>query len=500
VISRREAGWGIKIAAIETLARIAASDEGTYAFVEGPATPMQPPFRLPVDHWILELFLRSNDRSFVLRKIGATDIPIARVEGFAEGFSALGLTADADAVAEGIDGVRTVEKVVKHSRADEFATLKLLAALMTLGLIHPILEAPRAPAPPGNEPEPLALEREGPFEEALPEPGSEREPDVEPVATSERSDEYAVEGSEWNDPDGAAVTAAMSIDGDADIGEPEQPPIEEDSASPFPPSLASEETAAGAFEPSFPPAPLPEARDQASVINLPLFALTAPEEPASEPIIEREEEAATVGGPRRGGRAWMIAAVAAAAVVAAFLVVRRLPTAAVAPTETPTPPASGSAAAVPHGTAPANPAPKPPPVSPSEIVVSHAPAARTPGPAAPKGAPAVKAGGEAKWKSLGEAGGREFEHPGKHRYSIQLELACEDSTLEKAFAADPGRSHIWIAPYAFRGRRCYRVLWGRFADIGAARTARGSVPAVFSRDGNRPAIVALGGKASGAKH
>jgi septal ring-binding cell division protein DamX len=277
---------------------------------------------------------------------------------------------------------------------------------------------------------------------------------------------------------------------------PAELPIEEYAENPFPAPLEPEEEAA----PSFPPIAFPDTRDQAPVINLPLFALTAPEDPAPEPIIEPEEGPVTVGGSRRGARGCLIAAALAAVVVAALLVVRRSQTGAVVPVEPRTSPASGAAAVAPRESAPASPAPKPPPVPPSEIVVSRAPAARTPGPAAARSAPAGKAGGEAKWTSLGEAGRREFEHPGKHRYSIQLELACEDSTLEKAFAADPGRTHIWISPYAFRGRRCYRVLWGRYADVGAARTARSSVPAIFSRDGNRPTVVALGGKASGAGH
>jgi hypothetical protein len=116
----------------------------------------------------------------------------------------------------------------------------------------------------------------------------------------------------------------------------------------------------------------------------------------------------------------------------------------------------------------------------------------------PNVAPNARTGAEGKWASLAEAGRREFEHPGKHRYAIQLELACEDSTIEKALAADPGRGHLWVAPYSFRGRHCYRVLWGKFTDLAAARSARGSVPAVFSRDGNRPTVVALG-KPSGAE-
>jgi septal ring-binding cell division protein DamX len=92
-----------------------------------------------------------------------------------------------------------------------------------------------------------------------------------------------------------------------------------------------------------------------------------------------------------------------------------------------------------------------------------------------------------------------MEHPGKYRYSIQLELACESSTLDKAFAADPDRRHLWIAPSSFRGRRCYRVLWGKFADLASARGAKGAVPALFARDGNRPTVVALGPAAAGGK-
>jgi hypothetical protein len=498
VISRREAGWGIKIAAIETLARVAASAEGSYTFAEGPPNPMQPSFRLPVDHWILELFLRSNDRSFVLRKIGATDIPVARVDGFAEGFAALGLTADADAVIEGIDGVRTIEKVVKRSRADEFATLKLLAALMTLGLIHPILEAPRPPAPPAGEPEPFTLEPAAPAEEEIRQE-LPLEPDEEEGATPGAGEESAVEAPEMDDPDGGNPTAAMSLGGDEDAGEPDEPELEAAPPSPYAESIEPDETAAMTHEPAFAPGPPAAPRDQPAAVNLPLFALTAPEEPATEPVIEREEEPAVVGRPPGGGaRGWIIAAVAAAVLVAAVLLVRRPRTAAVVPVETPTSGNSGSAAVAPRETPPAMPAPKPkpPPAPPSEIVVSRAPAA--PPSAAPKSAAPAKAGGEGKWASLAEAGRREFEHPGKHRYSIQLELACEDATLEKAFAADPGKGHLWISPYAFRGRRCYRVLWGRFADLGAARSARGSVPAVFSRDGNRPTVVALGGKTPGA--
>jgi len=486
VISRREAAWGIKIAAIETLASVAASAEGSYTFTEGVVEPMQPSFRLPVDHWVLELFLRSGDRSFVLRKIGATDIPIARVDGFAEGFAALGLTADADAVVEGIDGQRTIEKVVKHSRADEFATLKLLAALMTLGLIHPILEAPREGLAPAEELEP-SLSPEPPAEADDPAALPANESALAPFPQEKESFRGAampVGEAEPGSPDEDA-TAVFPTPPHETEPEAARPETEEGPIGSFSGVSADDEAPERAL-PAITPAEIPEP----PVVNLPLFALTAPEDPALDLSAESPPlESAPPGDAPRGMRAWAIAGIAAAVLIAAIVFVRRpRPGSAVTP-----PPAASPAPAQPSEPAPATTAPiESPRTSPRDIVVSRAPVSRAAPPPPSKAEPAPRPAGDEKWAQLAEAGRREMEHPGTHRYSIQLELACESSTLEKAFAADPGRRHLWIAPYAFRGRRCYRVLWGKFADLASARGAKGAVPALFARDGNRPTVVALG--------
>jgi septal ring-binding cell division protein DamX len=123
-----------------------------------------------------------------------------------------------------------------------------------------------------------------------------------------------------------------------------------------------------------------------------------------------------------------------------------------------------------------------------------APMKASPDRRAKKGEPAGSAAPakNESWEALARAGRKAFEHPGAHRYAIQLELACEGSTLEKAFAADPGRRQIWIAPYPFRGRSCYRVLWGKYRDLDSAKAAKSAVPEMFSHDGNHPAVVSLG--------
>src|SRR5204863_9280129 len=67
------------------------------------------------------------------------------------------LTSDAGAVVALIDGRASAEEIAESSNADEFAVLKLLAALTTLGLVHPEEAEPaadlRRSSPPVREPE-----------------------------------------------------------------------------------------------------------------------------------------------------------------------------------------------------------------------------------------------------------------------------------------------------------------------------------------------------------
>src|SRR5437879_4208792 len=149
---------------------------------------------LPVPRLVLELFLRSRDRTLVEHYLGPSDLPLLRAEGFDEEFETFGLTADAGSVVRLIDGESSAAEIAEKSPADEFAALKLLAALTTLGLVHP---AEAAPAPPPRRPAALAREpgsgpstapqptpivemREGP-PEGEPEPERAAQPGIEPA-------------------------------------------------------------------------------------------------------------------------------------------------------------------------------------------------------------------------------------------------------------------------------------------------------------------------------
>ena len=507
VISRREVNWGLKISAIESLVRVLSWGDGVYEYEEGPPEPTAPTLRLRVDQWVLELFLRSNDRGFVVRKIGPTDIPVARAEGFAGAFGALGLTADADAVVEGIDGKRTIDAVVKRSRADEFATLKLLGALIALGLIRPIHEMPveesaarplpgeaeeapsdaplvsvdhEAPSADSSEPGDFELEVPGSPAPVGTSPDLPEEPEPEIPAEPEADFSLPAEPARFDDIEEAA---------------PEEPPLET--------SAPTHDLHAG----------LPE-------VSVPLFALTAPEPEAAGESVAPDEPAPEYVEPERRLGTIRAAVVLAVVVGGGIFVLSRRRAAAPPPAPETAPAARSESPKTPDAEAPpstprpsaAAPEPEktetqaPPRVEPAPPKPAGAkPPARPPAkPAEPRektaeprakaaGPPAGAAGtGAASWEALARAGRRTFEHPGPNRYAIQLELACEESTLKKAFDADPGRRRIWLAPYSFRGRDCYRVLWGRYRDLASAKAAKSGIPGIFSRDGNRPAVVPLG--------
>lgn len=466
VVSRKEAFWGRKIAAIEALSRLLTWSDGEYEYDETPPAEEAGGFRLPIDKWILELFLRSNDRPLVMHQLGPTDLPLVKADYFASAFAALGLTADADAVAGSIDGKRTIEQIVRRAPAEEFAVLKLLAALVTLGLVRPALEDP---FPSVSNPA-LELPAEAPeTSEEFPEP------DLEPVES-------------------------LSA-------------IEETPAPQVPPETFVEEV----FDPSEPPAPiaLPEEAVPVleDVVSVPLFALTAPESSEGEAFTREspaEDDSSNSPAPPRSrvaGAATLVAVLLLAAAGGFYWKTRsgrsgvsspqsQATVTSVAekhqpppvPTRTvPQSPRSSALREVEPNKAPSEPKKAPPPraLPPArrEERQPARPAART---AAP-------------WKSRLAEGQREFERPGIYRYAVQLELACEESTVEKALARDSPSQKIWVAPKEFRGRSCYRVLWGRFKTIEAARAAREQVPAFFTQGNNRPAVVSLGSseKASG---
>ena len=135
---------------------------------------------------MLELFLRSRDRGLVLHHLGGVDVPLVRDSRLRRRVRDLRPDADAESVVRLIDGESTAAEIASEAPADAFAVEKLLAALVTLGLVHPAYTAGGAdsaaremPAPRPAEAAPLeAAAAEGAGEEPH-EDDEELEPEVD---------------------------------------------------------------------------------------------------------------------------------------------------------------------------------------------------------------------------------------------------------------------------------------------------------------------------------
>jgi septal ring-binding cell division protein DamX len=145
---------------------------------------------------------------------------------------------------------------------------------------------------------------------------------------------------------------------------------------------------------------------------------------------------------------------------------------------------------------PTQPAPKP---SASAVRASSPrPTAAAPRPtlpaAAPRAAPAEREVPTANKQAWLDRAARDRQRAAADRrshYTIQLELACEVSTLLDAWKYDRPAGTLWVLTTPFDGKTCFRVLWGRYPSREAARRALSGVPSFFSTGGNRPVVTAI---------
>ncbi|HYO76642.1 MAG TPA: SPOR domain-containing protein, partial [Thermoanaerobaculia bacterium] len=80
-----------------------------------------------------------------------------------------------------------------------------------------------------------------------------------------------------------------------------------------------------------------------------------------------------------------------------------------------------------------------------------------------------------------DAMAREYATNPAGNFTVQIQILCDPSNLEKAMRAGGGR--VWFVPQTIGARSCYRVFWGRFDTRAAAQQAMSDVPAAL-RDPN----------------
>jgi hypothetical protein len=464
LLTERDWRWGERIRATEILAHLVAWLEGSYAF-DSSARPEAGDLTVGIHRLILELFLRSRDRAFVHHALPAVDAPLQRAADFEEKFGTLGLTQDALAVAAAIDGRSTAAEISRRTPPDPFSVEKLLAALATLGLLHPEYAGEPARATPGRDAEDVAPPKS--------------EPAAPPIAAPLTPEPSPVENDLAEAPDEPEI--------DLPLGTPSEPEPALVAWEPVPPEPMDQPLdVAGAEIASPTRRSLPGAVWVLLVLALAVGAL----------LFSRARE--TGSGPV----APVPIATATSATRSPPTAVPGTPPAVVAPVAPTAPPASAisTAAASP---VPATPSSSPPPL-PSATAVPPTPAPPTPAPTAaptpranpirvaalpgPTSAPAGPGRTRAEWLALAERDRLLLREQPNALFTIQLELVCELPSLTEAWRFDR-RGEIWLAPAEHRGRPCFRVFWGRYPDLDSARRAKASVPRYFFTPSNHPAVV-----------
>ena len=457
VLTRREWKWGEKIRAIEVLADLLAWPDGKYVF-DGDARPAAGEFSLAVPRLLLELFLRSRDRNLIDHQLGPTDAPLERSARFDEEFATFGLTADAESVVRLIDGQATALEISERAPAEEFAVLKLLAALKTLGLLHAAPSRQPETFSQGEGGEPSAVAMPPPFEswhatqapesQEVPEPEAslgETVPQEPPTVSAGPSDEEEL----WRLP---------------------QPESEREVAAEETPAAWEEAPIGGDWE------------EEEAQLDQPL--VTSPELPTTTPPARSGSRLLVVGV-----FLFLIAAVLATVLLRSRASTREpvalrqtLPTARpVAAVPSPLPAATQGVSSVLPISAATQPAQRehtPRPIAHTATTISPPPRREISGDQS-----------RATWLARAGRDQRRLQSEKKARYAIQLELACEVPSLAEAWKHDQPPGSMWVLTASHGGKECFRVLWGRYGSLEEARRAKGRIPSFFVTPTNHPAVV-----------
>jgi len=161
-----------------------------------------------------------------------------------------------------------------------------------------------------------------------------------------------------------------------------------------------------------------------------------------------------------------------------------------APAREPVPPAYQPPAAQPAGS--------PPPLAPTRrtpILPVESPSADTAARSAVSQQSPTPASATTARTATGSLASRDrLEHLEQRsgRWSIQILLACEEATVDRAIRQGGQSDELFVLPVTHEGRACHRVYWGRYPDRADAEYAlQHDVPPAYRIGGARPWITRL---------
>ena len=473
---------------------------GTFQVDAGPLPAQITVLGLPTKRLIFDSLLRAGDRQRVVQEMGSMESVYRPEPGMRGAVEALGLEPAIDQVARSIDGTRSLRQISGETSLDDFAVSKIVLALEVLGLAEhaagPVIGATDHAT---HRIIPVEVEA---TETAPPASGSGAPAIGGPPSPPVQQDV------------GGSVTPVTAADGD--------PPPTESGAAPIP---SGGDPAPEDDSPAFPPE------------ELSAFAVPPGEEPewsvdprTGERVhvgpIEMTFDGRVLSQPRLSsslGRYIALVVVVLIAGGSAFLYTtcqsrRAAPVADAAPppVETPVPRRSETgpgeerttARQAPDATSPVrgtgNAERDGPAASPPGKETRQAPepaAAASPPPVPERGISpfgsspdylaAVQQLDAGKLDRAAALFQRLVVDDAGQGFTLQLMIACEAETVRNVRAGAGGGGQLFILPFNFKGRSCYRPCWGVYPSREAAREALQTIPASFTAAGVSPIVISL---------
>ena len=501
--------WGARRQVEQVVASMLTWETGTFRCRSGSLPERAVNLKLGVPSVVLGGVRLLGDRDHVTSRLGSLDVYLRRPERAtypdAEDHAARGLF-------DLLDGSRDLRSACAESTLDDFDAAKVALGLQLLGLAERVAGAAAAAGLDATTP----LDVRG-----LAEPSSESgaRPASVPAPSAGAPDQHGqperhepVDPSSWTDEltDPAPATAGGMSDGESIWEEPlaatseKEPDISILASAPTYDRPTEPDLAAGGQEDDLP------------------FGDGEDAEGAEGAYDELSMEVAPSSGGGGSSRTlWIGAALVVIAMVVVFAMMGFGDSAPALDTT-----GGGPSGVLPGGTARAEPVeaepdaetlagsdspaealgpPQAPPTAttenPSGTVTSAQTADPRPGVETPPGSPTLKAegGGEAALNAFQNGDysraaalwERRVADADPGAYTLQVLVACQDSTLTRLRRSVPASDDLLVVATAVDGKPCYRVGWGVYPSREAAEAGRPLVPAYFTSGGSNPLPVPL---------
>lgn len=513
-ITRKELTWARRVQVVGVIRSIAAWTTGSFTIVADYLPKRDEGTLFPLPQILVELIVTDQDRLKVERALDAGNAVFAKAGDFDTVFRRLGLNEDADAIVAEVDGSKYASEVAAASGKDAFNVYKLLYALATLGILT-------QNAKPREEPQ-FSLEDFGgagvaDAADIWSEPPTPSLPTLELDIASSSPQPAAPAPKLAYEPEPQLQTSAWD-EPEVEFSLPEPPPAEIPSTTKMPawdspPRQPAAVPIPAAIEPAVDADEEQWGFDEAQIETANRAAApippAAPSVIASGPHLRRPPEsgrrygllialfliAILAAGGYYGLLWWQARQDAQLALAqaqttpppAAKPAPAPVPTATIVETPTSTAPATGTtpstistlatdSATVTTATTATTATPVSVPPPPATTTTSAPPATRPAVPAttpSSQALPAVVRRNDAK--SRYDAMAREYAASPSGNFTVQIQILCEASNLEKAIR--DGGDRVWFVPQTIGTRSCYRVFWGRYPTRADAQQALSEIPA-----------------------